>query len=409
MISVDLKIALKALSATKIRTSLTVLGIVIGVASITVVMAMGEGAKQKMSDQVSQLGSDLLTIRSGQATRDTKGNIAEYNFWAALGSSTIGERDLQTIQSTPNISAASPIMVVTGSVGNVPKQPFKDTTIIATDTHFDKLMNLKVKSGDFLNDSISRNTVVLGQDLALQLLGTDNGIGRKVYIRGQDFTVTGVLDHANTQTNLSSIYNFNRTAFINLDAGKSFNQGVAQIQQINARVTPGHDIKKTAESLQQGILNNHGGEEDFTVLRPEESVKITGDLLKVVTALTTAVASVSLLVGGIGIMNIMLVSITERTREIGIRKAVGATSTQIMRQFLIESLAMSMVGGIIGIIVAYGLAFAIGTYADILPILTWQIILSTLSISTIVGIIFGITPAFKAARKDPIEALRFFN
>lgn len=410
MLMVDVKVALKALSATKVRTALTILGIVIGVASITVVLSLGEGAKQKMRSQVGQLGDNLLTVRPGRATRDAKGTIVDYNFWAALGATTIGERDLQTIKKTPGVQQASPLMVVNGSVsGGQGQEPAKNTTIIATDTQFDKVFNLKLRGGEFLNNATDRETVVLGQELAIELLGSDTTIGHKIIIRGQEFTVIGILEHSSMQANLSNFYNFNRTAFIPLDAGKSFNQGIAQIQQINARADKGQDLKAIAKTVQAELIANHGGEEDFTVLRPEESVKVTDSLLKILTTLTSAVASISLIVGGVGIMNVMLVSVTERTREIGIRKAVGATSTQILRQFLIESLIMSSVGGVVGIIAAYSIAFFIGSYLDFLPAITWQTLAIAMSIAMITGIIFGITPAIKAARKDPIEALRFFN
>ncbi|HWZ65678.1 MAG TPA: ABC transporter permease [Patescibacteria group bacterium] len=407
---VDIKIALKALYATKARTALTMLGIMVGVASITVVMSLGEGAKQKVQDQVSQLGSDMLTIRPGQASRDKNGIITNYNFLAALGASTISEQDFETVKKTPGVVMASPIMVINGSINTVPKTTAaKGMSIIATNTDFDKLFKLKLRSGEFLNTATSRETVVLGQELAIEMLGSDTVIGHKILIRGQEFTVIGVLDRTNNQTNFSNIYNFNRTAFIQTDAGKAFNQGIAQIQQVNVRVATSANARDIGRQLQQAILANHGGEEDFTILNPEESIKITNDLIKTLTTLTAAVASVSLIVGGIGIMNIMLVSITERTREIGIRKSVGATSAQILRQFLIEALTMSVVGGLIGVVLAYGVAFVIGTYLDFLPIITWRIALIAFTVSTIIGVTFGLAPAIKAARKDPIEALRFFN
>jgi ABC-type antimicrobial peptide transport system permease subunit len=407
---VDIKIALKALSATKVRTALTMLGIVIGVASITVVMSLGEGAKQKVRDQAAQLGKDMLTIHPGQTARDKDGNITDYNFLASLGASTISEHDLATVKETPGISSASPVMVINGSISSgVGQPPVKGSSIIATDTTFDKVLRLKLRSGEFLNNATNRDTVVLGQELAVELLGSDNTIGHKILIRGQEFTLIGVLDHTNNQTNFSNIYNFNRTAFIHTDAGKAFNQGMSQIQQINARVSSGNDVKAVSRQLQQSILANHSNEEDFTVLRPEESIKVTDNLIKILTSLTTAVAAVSLVVGGIGIMNIMLVSITERTREIGIRKSVGATGAQILRQFLIEALTMSIGGGLLGVVLAYGVAFMIGSYLDFLPIITWQIMIISVGVSTFIGVTFGIAPAIKAARKDPIEALRFFN
>jgi ABC-type antimicrobial peptide transport system permease subunit len=384
-----------------------VLGIVVGVAAITTVLSLGEGAKATIRDQVKQLGDNLLTIRSGKGTRDAQGNLIDYNFWAALGSTTISEYDLKTIQNTPGVKAASPIMAITGSVRMDPSDdPLKNTTIIATNTNFDKVAGLKVHSGDFLDPNADRNTVILGSDLAIQMLGSDTAIGHTVYLRGEPFTVIGILSHHDAPTNLSDLYDYNRTAFVPMDAGKAFNQGVAQIQQINLRVDSAKDIKAVSSKVTSELLTNHDKEDDFVVLRPEETLTLTNNILRIATQFSGAIASISLLVGGIGIMNIMLVSVTERTREIGIRKAVGATNAQILRQFLIESLVMSVVGGLIGIALAYGCAWIVGNIFHITPLITWPIFGIAMLVALGVGVVFGITPALKAARKDPIEALR---
>lgn len=406
----EVKIALKALRATKVRTSLTILGMVIGVASVTVVLALGEGAKEKVRWQASQLGSNLLTVRPGKATRDKAGNIVDYNFLAALGSSTLSERDLESITQTKGIASAAPLMAITGSIASDPdKPPAKNAQIIATTPSGDEALRFKIRSGDFISDVTNRDTVVLGAELASEMLGSDTAIGRKVVIRGQEFTVIGILSHYGVGNNLSNWFDFNHVAFIPLDAGKSFNQGIAQIQQINARVNDGQDPKNMSKTLQQTILDNHGKEEDFTVMSPEETLPLADTMLHLVTVLTSAIAGISLIVGGVGIMNIMLVSVTERTREIGIRKSVGATNGQVLRQFLIESLLMSLTGGFIGIALAYGIAFGVGTLVDLLPVITWQIICTAVGIATVIGIVFGLMPALKAARKDPIEALRQFQ
>jgi len=407
MLMIDVRIAMKSLRATRVRTALTVLGIVIGVAAITLVLSLGEGAKTTIRDQVKQLGDDLLTIRSGKGTRDAHGNLIDYNFWAALGASTIGEYDLQTVQATPGVKAASPLMAITGSVRLNPNdQPVSNTSIIATNTDFDTVAGLKVHSGDFLDETADRGTVVLGNSLAIQLLGSDTAIGHTVYLRGEPFTVIGILSQYNAPTNLSDLYDYNRSVFVTMDAGKQFNQGVAQIQQINVRVSNAKNIQATSAKIRAEIMANHHKEDDFVVLRPEETLTLTNNLLRVATQFSSAIASISLFVGGIGIMNIMLVSVTERAREIGIRKAVGATNAQVLRQFLIEALVMSLVGGLVGVAVAYGLGALIGTFFHVMPVIDWQIFGLSMAVALGVGALFGITPALKAARKDPIEALR---
>lgn len=409
MMMTDVKIALKSLRATRVRTALTMLGIVIGVAAVTAVLALGEGAKQKIAEQTQALGPNLLTVRPGKATRDSQGNVLDYNLLAALGSSTLSERDVKTVEGQEGIEATAPIIAITGSVSTPDKKQVTGTSIIATTPDCLEVMGLEIRAGEFLNDVTSRETVVLGSDLALELLGSDTAIGQKITLRGQEFTVLGILNRYKAKPSLSNFFDFNRTAFIPVNAGKGFNQGMAQIQQINAQVEEGRDARQIAADLQANLLDNHGGEEDFTVLRPEESIAITDNLLQMVTLLTSAVASVSLVVGGVGIMNIMLVSVTERTREIGIRKAVGATNAQILRQFLIEALMMSVVGSIVGVAVGYALAFGIGIMVEFPPVLTWQVAGSALGIAVLIGVIFGLAPAIKASRKDPIEALRHFS
>jgi ABC-type antimicrobial peptide transport system permease subunit len=405
---VDLKIAVTNLKATRVRTALTILGIVIGVASVTVVFALGEGARNMLVNEVKTLGDDILTVRPGKAIRDGNGNVTSYNFLAALSASTLTEHDLHTITETQGVTAAAPLMLVTGSLSN-PDHHEAQGTIVATTKDAEQVLALKMRAGEFITAESPRGTVVLGQDLAISLLHSDGVIGQKVIIRGQEFTVSGILKHFESSASVSNVFDLNSTAFIQMDDGKGFNQGIAQIQQINIRADSVSQASATAATVQQKLLANHGGEEDFSVLRPEETVQLTDNVFNVVTTFTSAVASISIIVGGIGIMNIMLVSVTERTREIGIRKAVGATNHQILSQFLIESLLMSIIGGIAGILFGYILAYIAGTFLGFMPGVTWSIILTALGVSLFVGLLFGAWPAIKAARKDPIEALRYFQ
>lgn len=407
-ILVDLKIALNNLRATRVRTALTILGVIIGVTSVTTILALAEGGKNVIRAQVGELGNNLLSIRPGKAGRDESGKIVNYNYLAAFGATTITERDLATIQKTEGVAHAAPLMLVTGSVaGN--EVTSLSSVIVGTTEDGDEALGLKIKTGEFLNPNVSRETVVLGRNLALELFGSDTAIGQSIKLRGHTFTVIGIMDYFNSSATVSTVFDLNNAAFIPMFSAKTLNQGLAQIQQVNARAADGVNARDLAANLQQKLVANHDGEEDVSVLRPEETIQLADELFKNLSNVIAAIAAISIVVGGVGIMNIMLVSVTERTREIGIRKAVGATNRQILSQFLIEALVMSLSGGFFGVIAGYALAYLVATSMGFLPGFTWPIVGTAFGISLVVGLLFGAWPAIKAARKDPIEALRYFQ
>lgn len=404
MFITHLRIALASLKAKRIRTALTTLGVVIGVASICLVLALGEGAKRAVSSQIEQRGADIITVRPGKLERGSNGDIINYNLMAALGATTLTERDYNTILRVPGVSQVAPSMLITGSVRDGDRIA-KNAPIVATTQAFDEVQDIDMLEGEFISEGLDRETAVLGANLSVELFGTEQSLGRQLSIRNRTFTVVGVLKRIDQPTSLGS-YDYNRSAFISLEAGRAFNQGITQIQQINIRAESVPDAAATADRIHEAVLQNHDGEEDFAVMEAHETIQITDSLFQILISVISAIASISLIVGGIGIMNIMLVSVTERTREIGIRKAIGATNGQILSQFLIESVVMSVAGGIIGLLVAYILAFAISTFLPFTPALTGSIVLTALLLSTIIGVVFGLFPALRAARKDPITALR---
>ena len=404
MIFTHLRIASDSLKANRVRTALTTLGIVIGIASISLVLALGEGARQSVSQQVGKLDGNIIIIKPGQkGFRD----ISAYNPYNTAITSTLTERDYQSALHTPEVAAVAPLMFISGSVknGNVEAD---GAPIIATNDKLADILKLHLVAGDFIGNATDRDTVAIGQQLAIEVFGTDQALGQQLTIKGRPHTVIGIVKNSKQPINLSGV-DLDHAVYTSLDNGKSFNQGIAQIQQIAVRASNASHVPGVTKALDSAVLANHDNERDFAILAADSISTSADDFFGTILFITVIVAGISIIVGGIGIMNILLVSVTERTREIGIRKAVGATDGQIMWQFLIEALAMSFTGGVVGLLVAYALAYIIGTSLFFSPAVNWEIIVGSLAIALFVGIIFGIYPAIKAARKDPIEALRQYQ
>lgn len=406
MLGSNLRISLASLKATKVRTALTTLGIVIGVASISLVLALGEGAKRAVNQQIGQETGNVISIRPGKLTRNSQGVITGYDVRAAISTTTLTQRDVETAQKVKGVKNAAPVMLITGSIKGGSRTA-QAAQIMATSPAFDDIQGLQIRSGQFLEDDMSRDVAVLGNAASIELFGTDEAIGRQVALRGEPYTVIGVLKATRNPANINGL-NYNRSVMISMDAGRSFNQGIPQVQIISVEVADGQSTRQVADRLQAALLKNHGGEENFAVIRADEAARLTDQVFGILISIASAIAAVSLVVGGIGIMNIMLVSVTERTREIGIRKAVGATNGQILSQFLIEAVLMCSVGGLLGLIAAYAIALLVRILGVLpfLPALTWPIVGIAFAVSLAVGVIFGIFPAARAARKDPIQALR---
>lgn len=400
--------AYESLHGNRLRTSLTVLGVTIGIASITVILSLGAGATQIITSQIDQLGDTIAVIRPGTPGRGSQLTDLTSTLASSDVTSSLTEQDLAAIQTINNVQAVAPLMFVGGSVTADNHTP-KDAIIVATTPSLADVTSLPIDSGQFIDTATDASTAVIGAQLSVDLFGTDQSIGKMFHTHGTNFRVIGVLKPLNKPVNYNNV-DFDHAAIIDLDSGKMFNQGVAAIQQIDVRSTSHGTLAAVMAQSDKLLSIGHRGEDDYSILSGNELAQPTNQLFSTVAATLTTVAAISLLVGGIGIMNIMLVGVTERTREIGIRKALGASSAHITWQFLIESLVMSLAGGIFGYIVGYVIAFAIArTFLTFNPVFTWDIAGWSLGISLVVGIVFGFYPAIRAARKDPIESLRQYH
>lgn len=399
--------AYQSLRSNRLRSYLTMLGVTIGVASITTILALSAGASKVVSDQVDALGGNIAVVRPGAASTDPISSLTDVKPHRDFAASTLTEYDLSLIKQLDHVQYAAPLMILGGSVKADTTAP-DSTPIVASTPDLAIISGLEIRDGQFLDDSISPDTAVIGTQLSVNIFGTEQAIGKTLTARGKTFTVIGVLKRMDDPINYNSI-DFDNAVIINLVSGKQLNQGLSQIQQINIRSDSVANLNQTIIDSNKKLLESHRGENDFSILSGDQISQPTSQLFYAIAGVTAAVAAISLLVGGIGIMNIMLVSVAERTREIGIRKALGASNSDIAAQFLIESLAIGIGGGISGFLLGYALAFAISTFLTFDPILNWQIAAVALGISLVMGTFFGLYPAIRAARKDPIDSLREYS
>lgn len=400
--------AIRSLRSTRARTLLTVLGIAIGIASITTILSLNSGITSVISGQVASLDGNIAIIRpSSPSMLGSSSGLTSPTNQQMFNTSLLTMEDVATVSKLEGVKGVSPIMVMTGSM-KAGDTVVNDGLIVATSPEQAEISNLKVRDGQFIDTVTNPNTTVIGHDLALRLFGTDQPIGRTFTVRGQLFTVIGVLAYVNDPINFNSIH-FNDAAIINLEAGKTFLDGKHQIQQINIRAKDVNTMPETVKLIRRQLTKNHNDEPDFILTWGKAIAQPTNQLFTTITSVMTAIATISLVVGGVGIMNIMLVGVAERTREIGLRKAIGASNKNILEQFLVESLLVSLAGGLIGYVSGLAIALIISRSLTFNPGLSWEVAAIAFGLSIIVGIVFGLYPAIRAARKDPIESLRQYH
>lgn len=402
------KLARESIRSSRWRSFLTMLGIIIGVVSVVTIVSIGEGVKHEVSKQIQEFGPDLIIVRPGQSVnRDDSGNITGINLFNTFSTSGIlTDSDVTAVSKSAGVGKIAPLGLVNGVATYEDKQ-LENGLVVATTSTLPELINQDTEFGEFLTEQDEgRFFAVIGQGVAEQLFGENVPIGKAIEFRGQRFTVKGVMKKFKS-TPFATGTDFNQSIFISFVTGKALNEGNSQVFQILAKPDSPDNVDQTQANIEQSLLQTHGGQDDFTVLKQDETLAVTGNILTILTGLVAAVATISLLVGGIGVMNIMLVSVTERTHEIGIRKAVGATNQQILNQFLVEAVVLSLAGGIVGVLASLLVNFILRVTTNLQPVISLPVMGIAVVVSLIVGVVFGVAPAAKAARKHPIDALRF--
>ena len=400
------RLAKTSIRENRTRSFLTCLGIAIGIASIILILSLTGSVSRLIANEASEIGADLIVVRP-RTTKDTITTVVEELTSAnSFEKSNLSLKNTQAIADISSVEAAAPIAVSSNTITS-DNNTIDSATILATTPDFIKIEPLTLKAGTFISNQNKGNTVVMGHMLSLLLFNTSNPVGKTLTFRGKRFIVVGILEKVEKSVNFDNV-DFDNALFMDIDTFDELT-GSTQIQQINVRVSTTDDLQEVSSQIEDTLKEQNSGDNNFTVAYGDEISHPANSLLTIISSILTMVAGISLVVGGIGVMNIMLVSVAERTHEIGIRKAVGASFYNILMQFLLESLILSILGGILGIVLGYLLAFLISVITPFAPFISWQIIVITFATTLIIGIIFGIYPALKAASKNPIESLKHYR
>jgi len=393
----NLLLALEGLWANKLRSMLTMLGIIIGVAAVIVVIALGAGGQAVILGELEGLGSNLIWVFPRQDSG--------HGSWDRLV--TMDNGDIQAIEAQARyVKAVSPQISMQSTAKTV--KDTKDISATGVGKDYREIRNVNIESGRFFSEydfKEGNRVAVIGTDVAKSLFDSDRVVGEVFYLNGQQFTVVGVIEErkqgmgivANDIGNDSVLIPYTAMQRMTGDYGFYLLFATAESSEVTL------DAAKEIEN----ILARRHGPNRFEVLSLEQTIDVVEEITSILTAVIAGIAGIALLVGGIGIMNIMLVSVTERTKEIGIRQAIGAKRRDLLYQFLIEALVLSLIGGLLGILVGAGLVKLLTILLELPSLISVSSILLALSFSFVVGMIFGVYPASKASKLDPIEALRY--
>lgn len=392
--------ALRAVAANKLRSMLTMLGVVIGVGSVIAMIGIGEGTKKKSIESIQQMGTNMLTVFPNWRRGSVSG--------ASSDIPTLKDEDVAALKKSVSL-----ITQITGVVSSRVNTKFGSnshfTSVTGAEPQVAIIRNAeKMAQGTwytFEDEANSARKAVLGYTAYQELFGNDNAVGATIRIKNQNFEVTGVIAYKGG----SGMWNPDDQVYIPLSTAKTRLLGKQNLDQIMLQ-TSNTELMVYAQAQVEDTLSkkrkNASGEPLFRVMNQGDAIEQMETQTRLLSVLLAGIASVSLLVGGIGIMNIMLVSVTERTREIGLRKAIGAKRESILAQFLLESVVMCMVGGAIGILIGIGGVLLVAQPLKVPPVINMQAVAMATVFSVLVGVFFGLYPALRASSLQPIEALR---
>ncbi len=385
------RIALKSMTGSKVRTLLTMLGVIIGVATFITLVSLGEGTKKSISDSIQSMGTNLINISI--TGRNSNRNVTYEDLKEFAG------------RNTDEIEAVAP--TVSGRVTLKYDNKTWETSLEGTSPEYETVRNTPVQNGSrfitHMDVDYRQKVALLGTGVINNLFGPGrNPIGERIKINGEIFRVVGVLEQKSAGEN----YSLDDRIIIPISTAQRLLRS-AQIRNFSVQARSPEMVNAAMLKIQEFLLKTYKDDSAFRVQNQAEMLSRVDSVTGAMTAFLGAIAGISLLVGGIGIMNIMLVSVTERTREIGIRKAIGAKRKHILAQFLIESTVISCIGGLTGIMIGFLLAAVIPRFSSMTPVITSSSVLISFLVSAAVGIFFGIYPAGKASKLNPIEALRF--
>ncbi len=393
---------LSALLGNWARSALTMLGIVIGVAAVILITSLGNGVQAQVTGQLDELGPNLITVSPGSGGEQGFGDQGDGGPGGPGGPgggggvvTTLTTGDARAVEALPSVSAASPSVSVPVPMGGA------SYTFTGVAPSYARISSVELETGRFVE---REKELVLTADAARDLLDSDprGAIGEKLIVGSREYEVVGISKEATGGGFAAQP----AASYMLVDDALALS-GAENVSQIVALADDRDAVAAAADDISAELQARHGGAEDFSVITQEQLLSSFSQITDLLTYALAGIAGISLLVGGIGVMNIMLVSVTERTREIGVRKALGATNGDVLSQFLLEAVMLSVLGGLVGIAIGVGVSALLPILSSNLPTaVTWAAVGLASGVSVLIGVVFGVLPAYRSARLQPVEALR---